>query len=106
MGDVMESDPHVGLARIADVTPRTSAELVSALTRLARMADEWSDVVRGLQEPTRRLVGSAAAASVSMAARRAEEAFLELEMTLGDAQAARRSLPLATPKGEDRRPVV
>ncbi|WP_158851543.1 hypothetical protein [Saccharothrix deserti] len=102
----MDSDPHVGLARIADVTPRTSAELVSALTELARMANEWSDVVRGLQEPTRRMVGSAAAASVSLAARRAEEAFLELEMTLGDAQAARRSLPLATPKGEDRRPVV
>ncbi|MEV8442315.1 hypothetical protein AB0425_33490 [Actinosynnema sp. NPDC051121] len=102
----MESDPHVDLARIANPTPRTSAELVCALTELARLANEWSDVVRGLHEPTRRLVGSAAAASVSLAARRAEEAFLELEMTLGDAQAARRSLPLATPKGEDRRPVV
>jgi ABC-type transporter Mla subunit MlaD len=102
----MDSDPHVDLARIADVAPRTSAELVSALTELAKVANQWSDVVRGLREPTRRLVGSAAAASVSTAARRAEEAFLELEMTLGDAQAARRSLPLATPKGEDRRPVV
>ncbi|MEU4741893.1 hypothetical protein AB0G02_15710 [Actinosynnema sp. NPDC023658] len=102
----MDSDPHVDLARIADPTPRTPAELVCALTELARLANEWSDVVRGLQEPTRRFVGSAAAASVSLAARRAEEAFLELEMTLGDAQAARRSLPLATPKGEDRRPVV
>lgn len=102
----MDSDPHVDLVRIADVTPRTSAELVTALTELARLANEWSDVVRGLGEPTRRLVGSAAAASVSLAARRAEEASLELEMTLGDAQAARRSLPLSTPKGEDRRPVV
>ncbi|TQM84120.1 hypothetical protein FHX81_6560 [Saccharothrix saharensis] len=102
----MNSGPHVDLARIAEPAPRTPAELVCALTELARVANEWSDVVRGLHEPTRRLVGSAAAASVALAARRAEEAFLELEMTLGDAQAARRSLPLATPKGEDRRPVV
>ncbi|MFD1150841.1 hypothetical protein [Saccharothrix hoggarensis] len=102
----MDSDPHVVLARIADGKPRTSAELVSALTQLARLADEWSEVVRGLGEPTRRMVGSAAAASVSTAARRAQEAFLELEMTLGDAEAARRSLPLATPRDEDRRPVV
>ncbi|MCE6994800.1 hypothetical protein LZG04_08275 [Saccharothrix sp. S26] len=106
VGDVMDSDPHVDVARIVGPAPRTSAELVCALTELARLANEWSDAVRGLHEPTRRLVGSAAAASVALAARRAEEAFLELEMTLGDAQAARRSLPLATPKGEDRRPVV
>lgn len=102
----MTSDPHVELARIAEGPPESSAELVSALTELARLANEWSEVVRRLQEPTRRFVGSAAAASVSLAARRAEEAFLELEVTLGDAAAARRSLPLATPKSEDGRPVV
>ena len=44
----MDSDPHVGLARIVDPAPRTSAELVCALTELARLANEWSDVVRGL----------------------------------------------------------
>ncbi|MBY8849322.1 hypothetical protein [Saccharothrix longispora] len=102
----MTTDPHVALARIAEGVPRGPDELVSALTELARMADEWSEVVRRLQEPTRRFVGSAAAASVSLAARRAEEAFLELEMTLGDAQAARRSLPLTTSAGEDGRPLV
>ncbi len=102
----MASDPHVELARIADGPPGTSAELVSALTDLARLANEWSEAVRRLQEPTRRFVGSAAAASVSLAARRAEEAFLELEVTLSDAAAARRSLPLAAPRGEDGRPVV
>lgn len=102
----MGSDPHVDLARMGGEPPSSSAELVSALTELARMANEWSEVVRGLREPTRRFVGSAAAASVAVAARRAEEAFLELEMTLGDAQAARRSLPLTTSKGEDGCPVV
>jgi hypothetical protein len=98
--------PHDDLTRIAGGVPGTSAELVSALTELARFANRWSEVVQGLHEPTRRLVGSAAAASVSLAARRAEEAFLELEMTLGDAQAARRSLPLGTSTGEDDAPMV
>ncbi|MFT7838936.1 hypothetical protein Q5530_22580 [Saccharothrix sp. BKS2] len=102
----MAFDPHVEPARIPAGPPSTPAELVSALTELARLANRWSEVVRGLQEPTRRFVGSAAAASVSLAARRAEEAFLELEVTLGDAAAARRSLPSVASRSEDGRPVV
>ncbi|MFC6088511.1 hypothetical protein [Saccharothrix lopnurensis] len=43
---------------------------------------------------------------MSLAARRAEEAFLELEVTLGDAAAARRSLPSVASRSEDGRPVV
>ncbi|GAA3875493.1 hypothetical protein GCM10022243_45520 [Saccharothrix violaceirubra] len=100
----MEVEPHLDLGAVS--TPGSRDELVEAITELARMASRWSDVVGNLYEPTRRLVGTAAAASVSLAARRAEEAFLELEMTLGDVRAARRSLPLATSRGEDDRPMV
>src|SRR5690349_4150591 len=50
---------------------------------------EVDPALDALRAPTRRLVGPAAAASVSVAARRAEESFIELEITLGDALAAR-----------------
>lgn len=106
----MGVDPQAELAGLhgsgRGVVPRSSAELVERLTELARMASQWSDLVSELQEPTRRLVGTAAAASVAVAARRAEEAFLELEVTLGDAQAARRPLPSVGMKSEDDQPMV
>jgi hypothetical protein len=76
------------LARIAAVPPTTTGELVAALESLAKLSNQWSEVIESLQDPTRRLVGPAAAASVTVAARRAEESFVELEITLGDALAA------------------
>ncbi|MBW4721015.1 hypothetical protein [Saccharothrix obliqua] len=86
--------------------PASAAELAERLAELARWANRWSEAVAGLREPTRRWAGVAAAASVSLAARRAEEAFLELEVTLGDVRAAGRSLPPAASRGEDGRPTV
>ncbi|GGP62874.1 hypothetical protein [Saccharothrix coeruleofusca] len=102
----MAPDPLADLARPHGGAPLTVEELVRALTELARQASHWSESVRELRDPTRRLIGSAAAASVVLAARRAEEAFLELEVSLGDARAARRPLPLTTPRGEDDPPMV
>jgi len=76
------------LEKIAAVPPNTTGELVATLECLAKLSNQWSEVLVALQEPTRRLVGPAAAASVIVAARRAEESFVELEITLGDATAA------------------
>jgi hypothetical protein len=76
------------LARIAAKPPATTCELVAALEDLTRLSNRWSEVLESLQDPTRRLVGPAAASSVIVAARRAEESFVELEITLGDAIAA------------------
>ncbi|GAA0234859.1 hypothetical protein GCM10010492_37230 [Saccharothrix mutabilis subsp. mutabilis] len=98
--------PRGDLAALRGGVPGSSAELVERLAELARLASRWSDLVRELQEPTHRMIGTAAAASVGVAARRAEEAFLELEVTLGDAQAARRSLPPVGLKSEDDHPMV
>jgi len=76
------------LARIAAKPPTTTGELVAALEGLAKLSNQWSEVLESLTDPTRRLVGPAAASSVIVAARRAEESFVELEITLGDALAA------------------
>jgi hypothetical protein len=76
------------LARIAANPPTTTGELVAALQGLTKLSNQWSEVLESLQDPTRRLVGPAAASSVIVAARRAEESFVELEITLGDALAA------------------
>src|SRR5688500_18377049 len=76
------------LARIAALPPTTTGELVATLEGLAKLSNQWSEVSESLQDPTRRRVGPAAAASVVVAARRAEESFVELEVTLGDALAA------------------
>jgi len=76
------------LARIAANPPATTCELVAALQGLTKLSNQWSEVLESLQDPTRRLVGPAAASSVIVAARRAEESFVELEITLGDALAA------------------
>jgi hypothetical protein len=61
---------------------------LDTLSGLAKLSNQWSEAIQALRAPTRRLIGPAAAASVSVAARRAEESFIELEITLGDALAA------------------
>ncbi|MFD4638732.1 hypothetical protein ACFWN2_15565 [Lentzea sp. NPDC058436] len=76
------------LAEIVASPPDNTEELVDTLSGLAKLSNQWSEAIGALRAPTRRLVGSAAAASVSVAARRAEESFIELEITLGDALAA------------------
>ncbi|MCP2250760.1 hypothetical protein [Lentzea aerocolonigenes] len=76
------------LAEIIASPPENTDELVTALSSLAKLSNQWSEAIQALRAPTRRLVGPAAAASVSVAARRAEESFIELEITLGDALAA------------------
>src|SRR5688500_2789125 len=76
------------LAEIVASPPDNTEELVDTLSGLAKLSNQWSEAIQALRAPTRRLVGPAAAASVSVAARRAEESFIELEITLGDALAA------------------
>ncbi|TWP50899.1 hypothetical protein FKR81_17605 [Lentzea tibetensis] len=76
------------LAEIVASPPENSEDLVETLAGLAKLSNQWSEAIQALRAPTRRLVGPAAAASVSVAARRAEESFIELEITLGDALAA------------------
>ncbi|GAB2849864.1 hypothetical protein [Lentzea nigeriaca] len=76
------------LAEIVESPPENTDDLVDTLSGLAKLSNQWSEAIQALRAPTRRLVGPAAAASVSVAARRAEESFIELEITLGDALAA------------------
>ena len=76
------------LAEIIASPPDNTEALVDTLSGLAKLSNQWSEAIQALRAPTRRLVGPAAAASVSVAARRAEESFIELEITLGDALAA------------------
>jgi hypothetical protein len=76
------------LAEIIASPPDNTEDLVDTLSGLAKLSNQWSEAIQALRAPTRRLVGPAAAASVSVAARRAEESFIELEITLGDALAA------------------
>src|SRR4051812_13137641 len=90
MGVTMDADLGAlgdHLVRIAANPPCTTGELVAALEGLTKLSNQWSEVLESLQDPTRRLVGPAAASSVIVAARRAEESFVELEITLGDALA-------------------
>src|SRR5690349_4433022 len=68
------------LAEIIASPPENTDELVTALSGLAKLSNQWSEAIQALRAPTRRLVGPAAAASVSVAARRAEESFIELEI--------------------------
>ena len=76
------------LAEIIASPPENTDDLVDTLSGLAKLSNQWSEAIQALRAPTRRLIGPAAAASVSVAARRAEESFIELEITLGDALAA------------------
>jgi hypothetical protein len=76
------------LAEIIASPPDNTEDLVGTLSGLAKLSNQWSEAIQALRAPTRRLIGPAAAASVSVAARRAEESFIELEITLGDALAA------------------
>jgi hypothetical protein len=77
------------LAEIIASPPDNTEDLVDTLSGLAKLSNQWSEAIQALRAPTRRLIGPAAAASVSVAARRAEESFIELEITLGDALAAK-----------------
>lgn len=77
------------LAEIIASPPDNTEDLVDTLSGLAKLSNQWSEAIQALRAPTRRLIGPAAAASVSVAARRAEESFIELEITLGDALAVK-----------------
>lgn len=71
--------------------PADGVELVEVLTEVASLAGQWSDVLDGLREATRRFGGPAAGASFDVACRRAEQAFVELEIALRDARGVTRA---------------
>jgi hypothetical protein len=73
---------------LPDERPASARELLAAIADAARMACVLTDLLTTLREPTRRLAGAGAAASVEVARRRSEEALLELEIALGDVRAA------------------
>src|SRR5947207_10592922 len=73
---------------VRSARPANGAELVAVLSEVAELAGRWSDVLCGLREPTRRFGGTAAAASFDAACRRAEQAFVELEIAVRDARGA------------------
>ena len=68
--------------------PANGQELVAVLAEVATLAGRWSDVLDGLREATHRFGGTAAAVSFDVACRRAEQAFVELEIAVRDARGA------------------
>ncbi|AXX32693.1 hypothetical protein APASM_5328 [Actinosynnema pretiosum subsp. pretiosum] len=86
--------------------PATIGELLEALGALAGEADRLAESAHVLRCAAARLVGAATAGSVGTAARRAEEAHLELEVALRDVRDALRPLPWTPSKDEDGRPMV
>ena len=71
---------------LGPVEPANSGELVEVLGQVAALAGQWSDILDGLRNATRRFGGPAAAASLEVACRRSEQAFVELEIALRDAR--------------------
>ena len=85
----MVDDP---LRRLAAARPGTPEELAEVLAELAGLAGDWTQVLEGLREVTRRLAGPGAAVSLDVACRRAEQSLLELEIALGDVRATVRGM--------------
>lgn len=77
-----------GRAELPDARPSSPRELTAAIADAARLACVLTDLLTTLREPTRRLAGAGAAASLEVARRRSEEALIELEIALGDVRAA------------------
>ena len=73
---------------LPDARPASALELMAAIADAARLACVLTDLLTTLREPTRRLAGAGAAASVEVARRRAEEAQVELEIALSDVRVA------------------
>lgn len=67
--------------------PGSTGEFVAVLENLTGLAGRWSEVLDGLRGCARRFGGPAAGISFDVACRRAEQAFLELEIALRDARA-------------------
>ncbi|HTI21962.1 MAG TPA: hypothetical protein VL652_13290 [Kutzneria sp.] len=84
----MGEEPAPVSPALPDECPAGPRELLAAIADAARMACVLTDLLTTLREPTRRLAGPGAAASVDVARRRSEEALLELEIALGDVRAA------------------
>jgi uncharacterized protein (DUF1800 family) len=76
------------LTRLRTARPATTGDLAAVLAELTRIAGGWTELLEGLREPTRRLAGPGAAASLDVACRRAEESLVELEIALGDVRDA------------------
>jgi hypothetical protein len=77
------------MATLLAEAPATRDQLVDRLERLAAMVDKWADGLASLRDPTRRIAGPGAAASVQIASRRAEECLIELQIALSDLRTPR-----------------
>ncbi|QUQ65095.1 hypothetical protein [Kutzneria sp. CA-103260] len=80
--------PAAGSPVLPDARPASQRELTAAIADAARLACVLTDLLSTLREPTKRLAGAGAAASLEVARRRSEEALMELEIALGDVRAA------------------
>lgn len=68
-------------------TPHSAAECVTSLEMLTALASHWSHALDGLRSAIRLYGGSAAGVSFDVACQRAEQAFLQMEVTLRDLHA-------------------
>jgi hypothetical protein len=87
-GSLVQESPAQGSPSLPDARPASPRELTAAIADAARLACVLTDLLTTLREPTRRLAGAGAAASLEVARRRSEEALMELEIALGDVRAA------------------
>ncbi|MFJ3882688.1 hypothetical protein ACIPW5_35230 [Streptomyces sp. NPDC090077] len=74
-------DALSGLPRTRPAGPAEAEEL---LARLRSAAARWADVLCEVQEGTRRVLPPRAEAALTLAFRRAEESYVELEIALRD----------------------
>lgn len=63
-------------------------DLVERLEALIDVGSAWADDVEALRDSISRQAGAGAALSIELAARRAEQAFVELQTALDDVRSA------------------
>lgn len=71
---------------VTTAKPGSTDELVAVLDELAAFSSRWSDLLEEFRQATHRFGGLSAGLSYDLACRRAEQAFIELEIARRNAR--------------------
>ena len=72
--------------KVTAANPGSTDELVTLLDELATVASRWSDLLDEFRQATHKFGGLSAGLSYDLACRRAEQAFIELEIARRNAR--------------------
>lgn len=79
---------------VTTADPGTTDELVAVLDELAAISSRWSDLLEEFRQATHKFGGLSAGLSYDLACRRAEQAFIELEIARRNARTGADNDPL------------